>query len=200
MVLDVGLHLKNLGSSTLVARNLRLDIRYRNGELGGASFQRKLAKGLFRRGPAGTLSLKGRGREGRLVFPGSLAEDLGLGGEAVEAGNPRSLGIKVTGKKKEKAPPPVKKKADPPPRGWPVLSVNAFVQPGVDQRFGFVTALPAGVSMVLLWGAFEYAQQPSLLQRCLLWLSRQLGLVQFTLDHIERPHSVERVFEVGDGL
>ena len=190
MVLDVGLHLKNLGSSTLVARNLRLDIRYRNGELGGASFQRKLAKGLFRRGPAGTLSLKGRGREGRLVFPGSLAEDLGLGGEAVEAAT----------EEKEKAPPPVKKKADPPPRGWPVLSVNAFVQPGVDQRFGFVTALPAGVSMVLLWGAFEYAQQPSLLQRCLLWLSRQLGLVQFTLDHIERPHSVERVFEVGDGL
>ncbi len=60
-----------------------------------------------------------------------------------------------------------------------------------------MTALPAGVSVVLVWGAFEYAQKPSDLQAGLHGLSKSLGLVQFTLAHIRRAHTVERVFEVG---
>lgn len=188
VMLDIGLHLKNLGSSTLVARNLRLDVCYRDGELPGPSFHKKLADGSFRTGPGKALFLRGPGRAGRLVFPGCLAEDLGLGPEAVESGSPEKV-----------VPPPRRKRKVKPltTRGLPILAADAFVQPNVDQRFGFVTALPAHVSMVLVWGAFEYAQRPSVLQHLFLWLSRRLGLVQFTLAHIRRPHTVERVFEVG---
>jgi hypothetical protein len=31
---------------------------------------------------------------------------------------------------------------------------------------------------------------------CVLWLSRRLGLIQFTLNPVTEPHTVERVFEL----
>lgn len=175
-VLDVGMYLENVGASTLVASNLRLDVRYLTTSCKEAAF------------------LHGFGKAGRLEFSGCLVEDLKLRpGER----------ILPPPEKEEKETEPAKSAAaredrtrSKPLRGMPLLQEDAFVQPGVNQRFSFVTAVPAEASTVLLWGAFEYARRPSGLQRAALWLSKRLGLIQFPLEHIERPHTVERVFEV----
>lgn len=73
---------------------------------------------------------------------------------------------------------------------------DTFVQPGVDQEYPFVTTIDSDVEFLFAHAEFEYAQKPKPLQKVILWISRQLGLIQYSLHHIYKPHTVQRVFNV----
>jgi hypothetical protein len=136
--------LKNLGSSTAVIKNLRLDIRYIT-----PSDQLKL------------ITEEAKAAFGRVNFPNSVRRNIGPGNDT--------------------------------DRGFQVVAHDTFVQPGVEQPYKFLTLVPRS-SIVLMWSAFQYAQKPSGIQQFVLSLSRALGLVQFTLRHVSRPHVTESVF------
>lgn len=148
-LLEVLIHLKNLGTSTLIASNIRVDVLYLDGADKPSLFKDP-TKASF----------------GRLQFPHSLRKDLRQDKE--EGGQ----------------------------RGISVVPHDTFVQPGVDQIYTLVTAVPKTTSHVLIWSSFQYAQHPTLLSRFVLFLSRRLGLIQYSLDHVSKPHTLERVFRV----
>lgn len=75
---------------------------------------------------------------------------------------------------------------------------DTFVQPGVDQEYPFVTTIDSDVELLFAHAEFEYAQKPKNVQKMILWISRQLGLIQYSLHHIYKPHTVQRVFNVTD--
>ena len=78
------------------------------------------------------------------------------------------------------------------------MAYDTFVQPGVDQIYTFVTAVPDNADCILAWASFEYAQTPSAYQNLILRLSRKLGLVQYSLQHVGEPHTLERAFGLGE--
>jgi len=73
---------------------------------------------------------------------------------------------------------------------------NTFVQPNVDQKYSFVTSISGNVEYLHAHAEFQYAQKPKAIQSGILWLSRQIGLIQYSLQHIYMPHTVQRVFNV----
>jgi hypothetical protein len=200
-VLEVLIHLKNLGSSTLVAKNVRADVLY---------LKAVDKPGLFDDATKSTF--------GRLCFPHSLRKELerrdaspaSTGSTPSPDENPVAHGRETgthdqrgSGKfisacrarlRLAKRP---KVKADK-PRGFSILEYDTFVQPGVDQVYTLVTAVPASTTYVLVWSSFQYAQHPSLLQRFILFLSRRLGLLQYSLRHVGKPHTIERVFRIAE--
>ncbi|KRD41367.1 hypothetical protein ASE38_17330 [Cellulomonas sp. Root930] len=113
---------------------------------------------------------------GRVTFPGSVLRD-------VQRATPPDVS-ESAGRAKEKG------------RGFLLLAYDTFVQAGVDQTYTFATSVPADSRYVLAWGAFEYAQRPGYVQKVLLRLSRRLGLVQFSLTHVRRPHTAETVAQI----
>jgi len=76
------------------------------------------------------------------------------------------------------------------------MPYDTFIQSGIDQRYAFQTAVPDSTTYVLVWSSFEYAQSPRAIQRVMLWLSRRLGLIQFTLKHVAEPHTTERMYKL----
>jgi hypothetical protein len=76
---------------------------------------------------------------------------------------------------------------------------DTFVQPGVDQLYTFVTALPRTSSYVLARASFRYEVRPSRMQLRILRISRKVGMIQYSLDHVREPHTIERSFKIGDG-
>ena len=200
-VLEVLIHLKNLGSSTLVAKNIRVDVRY---------LEAADKPSLFGDATRSTF--------GRLCFPHSVRKELERSdvSPASSASRPSPDNSPVargreTGTNDQrgfrkfisacwarlrltKRP---KVKADK-LRGFSIMAYDTFVQPGVDQVYTLVTGVPASTTYVLVWSSFQYAQHPSLLQRFILFLSRRLGLLQYSLRHVERPHTIERVFRMTD--
>jgi hypothetical protein len=171
-ILEVLLHLKNVGSSTLIAHNIRIDIRYLNRDDNIETF-------------SNVTDL----RFGRVFFKHSLHKDLaerleesiGQSNHSNEAKHPRRS--QDLGKER---------------RGFLLLDYATFVQAGVDQVYDFTTRIPDTCRYVLVWASFEYAQKPRPLQAAILVLSRRLGLIQYTLQHATIPHTVERVFKVSD--
>lgn len=160
-VIEIVIHLKNLGSATLVARNIRLDIRYRGSDHGEPE--------LFAHGK----------RAGRLKFPGSVIENLGITPDDLPPQVHRSKPVAPTGGKQ---------------RGFAVMSYDTIVRPAVDQIYTFVSAIPANAEVVLTWSSFEYAQRPSGFQNRVLRISRSIGLIQYSLQHMHEPHTLERAF------
>lgn len=171
--LEIDIHLKNLGTATLIATNIRIDIRY-----------------LTDSDPIEpSLTEKPAALFGQLRFSRSLKAEM------VE-----QSGLEV-------APEPKRKKlrdGDPPDtakehRGLSIIGHDTFVQAKVDQTYTFVTAVPAGTRYVLVWSTFDYAQRPKPLQNTVLWISRRLGLIQFTLAHATEGHTTQQVYELKDG-
>lgn len=154
-LLEIILHLKNIGTSVLIASDIRVDVRYLESE------------------HPMELSKEGR-RFGRVHFPNSVRSEL-----------LREL-------------PSREAPETPPPRGFSLIPHDTFVQAGIDQRYTFPTAVPSSTAFVLIWSSFRYAQSPRALQRGLLWVSRRLGLIQFTLQHVDEPHTTERVFRLDE--
>jgi hypothetical protein len=80
-----------------------------------------------------------------------------------------------------------------------VVPDHTFVQPGVDQLYTFVTALPRTSSYVLARASFRYEMHPSKMQLGVLRISRKVGVIQYSLEHVREPHTIERSFKIGDG-
>lgn len=168
-VLEILLHLKNTGSSALVASNVRADILFLDEEdeliLCNDPTRATFAHLRFRH------SLRDE------LLSWSTAPDAHAGrDDAGDAHKPRHQ-------------PGVE-------RGIEIVGHHTFVQPGVDQTYTLVTIVPATTSFVLVWGCFSYAQKPTALQNAILSLSRGLGLIQYSLRHVTEAHTVERVFRV----
>jgi hypothetical protein len=157
IILEIAPHLHNVGAATLVARQMRVDVRY-----------------LDAADAADAVPDPTRSTFGRLHFPRSLRGDLQARAPGPAPGRPEER------------------------RGFVLLGRQTFVQPGVDQRYTFVTSVPATTAYVLLWSAFDYGLQPSRLQRAIVWVSRRLGLLQFSLDDVRAPHTAERIFNVAE--
>lgn len=83
------------------------------------------------------------------------------------------------------------------PSEIPVVPHPTFVQPKVDQVYYLVTAVPQSASFLLVSGEFHYAKRPPWLQRKTIKLSRCLGLIQYSLDDVDEPHTVQRAFRLG---
>lgn len=153
MILDVGIHIKNVGSSTLIAKNIVIDLRYIRDADEQLEFTHKpLAPG-------------------RLMFPHSLKDDVAT--------------------LSQQQSDPIKK---PSPRGLTVVPWDTFVQPGVDQRYSFITKVPSDAKCALIYTAFEYAQRPWRFQNFIYKISRSFGLTSYSLQHIEESHNAERAF------
>jgi hypothetical protein len=85
---------------------------------------------------------------------------------------------------------------DPSGQGLCMLSHRTFVKPGVEQLYTYITYVPASASFVRILASFEYPKEHSLLERVSMDLSRRLGLINYTLKRIDRPHTCERAFKV----
>jgi hypothetical protein len=148
-LVEILLHLKNMGNSTLVAEDIQTRLRYITSEDEMAVFS-DAAKPTF----------------GRVNFPHSHSK-------AILDNDPDS------------------------PSLIPVLNYDTFVQPGVDQAYTLVTALPRSATYLLVWAQFRYANCPSTFERVVIRVSRALGLIHYSLDHVTEPHTIERAFKVG---
>jgi hypothetical protein len=174
VVLEVLVHLKNVGTASLIVRNIRLDIRY-----------------LTIDDPVANADDVGNPLFGRVLFARQLRRDLLERGQA-------SLSASPAGSVPERPSSPKKNRSTSQERGFLIVPHDTFVQPGVDQIYTFVTSVEEKCRYVLAWASFEYAQSPRRLQRGVLWVSRRLGLIQYTLQHATAPHTVERVFRIDD--
>jgi len=145
-VIEFLLFLKNIGHCTLVAKDIKIRVRYLTHYDDISIFTDKKEGAKF----------------GRLNFFKSRSEDFS---------------------KCEKE--------------FMVIRYDTFVQPGVKQVYTFVTTLPEDAFILLVKGEFKYAQNPTELQRVILWISKQLGLINWSLYNIENPHSIERCFNIG---
>jgi hypothetical protein len=153
-LLEITVHLKNVGSSTLIATDIRVDVLY-------LTTEDRLELSI-KENPAILF--------GRLMFKRSLRKEL----------------LTKAGLSAVPLPPHAKVRADQSQRGaardaFYVMPYDTFVQSQIDQTYGFVTAVPWSTSHVLVWSSFRYAQRPKPIQKATLWLSRRLGLIQFTL-------------------
>jgi len=71
-----------------------------------------------------------------------------------------------------------------------------FIQPAVDQKYSFVTTVSGDVEFVHAHAEFHCAQEPNVLQKKLIWISRKVGLMRYSLEHIDKPHTAQRAFSV----
>jgi hypothetical protein len=170
-IIEVLLHLRNVGSSTLVARNIRVDIRY---------------AGEYKKPILVTASNPQDPLLGKLYFGGSLRKEIDSASWH-DTKDAESIRRGKLNKKKTRVLEG---------RGFLLLDDDTFVQAGVDQTYTFVTALPEGCRYALIWASFQYAQSPRGLQNVFLGLSRRLGLIQYTLKHVTEPHTVERLVKI----
>lgn len=147
-IVEILLHLKNIGTSTLIAQNIEARIRY----IEGAEEVNLLAD-------------VADAKFGHMNFPHTLSRAIGEN---------RASGRSTI----------------------PIVPHNTFVQPKVDQVYTLVTALPQSATYMLVWAQFRYEPRPSRLERFAVKVSRRLGLLQYSLDHVNEPHTVERAFNL----
>lgn len=169
-LIEFVLHLKNVGNSPLIVKNLRFDLLY-------------LTKSEHAK-----LFDCGNGWIGKLDFPGSLYDDivqekvLTVHSKTIITNHPgMGQAEDTTGRKI---------------RGFPVLSHDTFVLPGVDQAYTFTTVIPSSAAYVLAWASFEYGVKLKSMHTNILRFGRCCGLIQYSLTHINRPHTCERIFKV----
>jgi hypothetical protein len=190
-LLEIILNIRNCGSSTLIITNIREDIRYLRDD--------EVPHLIHLDGTETTAEEKRRRSTlfGRINFTGSLRRDLELlnptqSDEKDSLESPRA----PDQKKKAIIPPKQRAQGKKATRGFSLIPRDTFVQPGIDQQYAFQTAVSASTAYILVWASFEYAQSPRAVQRVMIWLSRRLGLIQFTLQHVTEPHTTERVFKL----
>lgn len=172
-ILDIKIHLHNIGSATLIARNIRLDLLYLKSSDTPISIFGDIIN-----------NVKVHDRAGKLVFPNSVIKDKQI--------DPSSLipeKIRKT-KDREKSKHWEQQKH----RGFLIIEHDTFVQRGVDQVYTFVTTIPENAICCLTWCSFQYAQEPRGWQKMVARVSRRMGLIQYTLEHVQVPHTVEDVF------
>ncbi len=176
-ILDIKIHLHNVGSATLIARNIRLDLLYLKSSDTPIGLFGDFIKGK-----------KVHDLAGRLIFPNSVIKDKQI--------DPSNLIPEKIRKSKDK------KKLDhweqQKHRGFLILEHDTFVQRGIDQAYTFVTTMPKDAICCLTWCSFQYAQEPRGWQKIIARISRKMGLIQYTLKHVQVPHTVEDVFWIAN--
>jgi hypothetical protein len=181
-IIEIILHLKNVGPSTFVVRNIKLKLRYISTDEKSIRLFGEFKNFIPRTREECNKEIK---LFGRLVFPHSLREDL----EKTEK-NAVPAGTEGTGEKTEN-------KARDKEEGIPLVKdMTFFVRPEVDQIFSFVTGLPPTALFLLVHAEFHYVQNITSLRHGLLLISQYLGLIQFKLEDIRAPHTIERVFKI----
>jgi hypothetical protein len=167
-IVEFLIHLKNTGSSTLVAKNLRFDLLYLNENVDAALFD------------------DGGGTRGKLYFPDSIGKDIKQGNIPLHHVDPVT-DVDISGKEHTSG-----KKT----RGVLMIGYDTFVLPGVDQTYTFATSIPQDATYVLAWSSFEYGTKLTNFNAKVLDFGRRLGLIQYSLARLERPHTCERLFKV----
>jgi len=162
--------LKNTGQSTLIVKNLRFDLHYLLEDTDATLFDGGIA------------------REGKLYFPNSIREDIKKG--LIPLHHIIIPSMTESDSKKEEH---VKRQET---RGLPLIQHNTFVLPNVVQTYTFSTAIPQDSSFVLAYASFEYEIKLNALNARVLRLSRRLGLIQYSMTHIDEAHTCERLFKV----
>lgn len=181
IILDIKIHLHNLGSSILIARNIRFDLRY----LRYSDVPINLFADFIE---VDDKEEKVHDKAGRLIFPNSVMHDLKIDSNTLIPKKIRKNGKEEKEKKKIND---CKKQGY---RGFLILEHDTFVQAGVNQAYNFVTMVPDDAICCLMWSSFQYAQKPGRWQMRLARECRKIGLIHFTLEHIHEPHTVEDVF------
>jgi hypothetical protein len=171
-VVEILLRLKNVGTSALIATNIRVDVRFLDESQEPVLFDHPQEAAY-----------------GRLRFPQSLKGELG------RRSGPVAFRASEAGGDLDNGPREARDG-----RGILLLDYDTFVQAGVEQVYTFVTALPGTATFVLVWASFQYEHKPRPIEIKILKLSRRLGLLHYSLANVTKPHTVERVFEVTSGL
>lgn len=205
-IIEILLHLKNIGPSTFVVKHIHVDIHYINRD-------DKELRLFGEPDPQIGGKKKEETKLGLMKFPHVLRKELAVQEPKEESDKPESKegsikpeqkvdsiksgskegSVKPEQKGKQKVMAKCKDKF----RGFPILKDSIFfVQPGVDQIFTFVTGLPVAASYVLVHVEFCYVQNMTPWKKLLLKISKALGLVQFTLENVTYPHTLERVFNI----
>ena len=216
-VLKVDIHLSNVGSSTLVVRNLRLAIRYildSDFKADDKETETLFKSHLFRQ----TLKEGDLQKVGRLYFPHSLTGEMQIDPSSLKRranSTPQSastepakekgfftwiklilhdfidkLGIR-TRSDRQAGNAAMDSESGRKDRGFLVLENDTFVQPGVNQHYGFTTTVPDNTLCALTWSSFEYARSLSPWQHLLLVAMKRLYLIQHTLTRAKKPHTAE---------
>jgi hypothetical protein len=162
-LIEILIHLKNVGSATLVARNIRIDVMYTEKSDKLAVFENP-----------------GDPKFGRAIFAHSLRKDLRSRvnpSKHPQVGTPKVVSPADKATDRE----PVTQASGKEDRGFLVLEHHTFVQPGVDQTYTFATSLPESSRYLLTWASFEYEPRPHRIQSAILTMSRRLGLIQYSL-------------------
>jgi hypothetical protein len=81
-------------------------------------------------------------------------------------------------------------------QGLCMLGHRTFVKPGIEQIYTYITSVPESTSYVRILASFEYPKDHSWLETNSMELSRRLGLINYTLKRIDRPHTCERAFKI----
>jgi hypothetical protein len=171
-LLEISIHLKNVGSSTLIATDIRVDVLYVTTEDTFALSDKETSPNVF----------------GRFLFPRSLRKDL------LKAAQLEAVPVPPPREDVPKRSPNRRPGADR--DGFYVIPYDTFVQSHIDEVYTFATAVPSSTSHVLVRSSFRYVQRPKSLQKAMLGVSQKLGLIQFTLADATAPHATERVFEL----
>lgn len=172
-VLEILLHLKNLGSSVLVATDICLEVWYlKEGD----------APEFLKKDP------KKEHLKGRLCFPHCL-KDEDVQGKVI-------LGESSAQRKTYPEICEFMIKMESIDHKFHLLYYDTFVKPGVDQVYTFITSVHKSTSYIRISSSFKYPERPSMLQKYCLNLGRQFGLINYTLENIYKPHTSERVFKV----
>jgi hypothetical protein len=170
VVLEILLHLRNLGSSVLVANNICIEVWYLNAEDAPEFLKKNHGKDYLK---------------GRLCFPHCLKDEI------VQS----KMDSKAQGKTYPKICGELTKKESN-DHTFHLLNYDTFVKPSVDQVYTFITSVPKSASYVRIFSSFKYPENPSILQKYCLNLGRQFGLINYTLEDIYEPHTCERAFKV----
>lgn len=204
-ILEIVPRIRNVGSDTLVVSNLRVDVRY-------------IEKGVESPDEPELFQIPADEKFGTLKFPKSLVEhDLKFGKQILVGKKGETLLHKGKWILVRKGRTVIVDKDDGTPeheivlpakgvevrraegrggRGIPILRYDTFVQAGVSQEYGFVTAVPASATYVLVHCSFRYGVHPGRTETMVLRFARWVGLIHYSLSHITEPHTAQRVFQV----
>ena len=133
-ILDIKIHLHNIGSTTLIARNIRLDLLY----LKSSDPPIELFGDYIK-------DVKVHDKSGRLNFPNSVIKDKKI--------DPSTLIPKKIREAKDEEM--LNRWRQQKHRGFLILEDDTFVQAGVDQVYTFVTMVPKDAMCCLTWCSFQ---------------------------------------------
>jgi hypothetical protein len=213
ILVEVTIRIKNLGTSALVVKNLKVDhIRYLEHTDGVDNFTLsdvfeeiqkskkriigQLQKPKRERGKRNWV-LESAAKTGRLRVSRSLGKELWLDKVTFNESYlnaPYYYSPDMAHKRWPFRVNPSKKQYPRTADFFRILGYDTFVQPKVEQVYTFITSLPMAATYILVKCFFNYGQYPSKSQRIIISVTRKLGLIQYSLTHATEPHTIERIF------